>query len=105
VTGTDVILTSPLSVAIENPNSSGTTYYTLDGTDPRKVGGGINTGVTFSLDDISLDINASTCINARILSGGLWSALVQVNFINQDEDYTQLRVTELHYHPRFYLRH
>ncbi len=99
VTGTDVILTSPLSVGIENPNSSGTIYYTLDGTDPRKVGGGINTGVTFSLDDISLDISASTCINARILSGGLWSALVQVNFINQDEDYTQLRVTELHYHP------
>jgi hypothetical protein len=99
VTGTDVMLTSPLSVGIENPNSSGTIYYTLDGTDPRKVGGGINTGVTFSLDDISLDISVSTCINARILSGGLWSALVQVNFINQDEDYTQLRVTELHYHP------
>jgi len=99
VTETDFILTSQVSIEIENPNGSGTIYYTLDGSDPRKVGGGINTGVSFSLDAVNLDISASTGIKARILSGGLWSALAQVSFINQEEDYTNLKVTELNYHP------
>ncbi|TFG42427.1 MAG: hypothetical protein E4H43_03165, partial [Bacteroidia bacterium] len=96
---TDVILASPLSVIIENPNSSGTVYYTINGTDPRKVGGGVNTGTLFSLNDINLDIKASTQIKARVLSDSKWSALQQVNFIDPDEDYTDLRITELHYHP------
>ena len=96
---TDIIFTSPLSIVIENPNSSGTIYYTLNGTDPRKTGGGINTGTLFSLNDINLNVSASAQIKARVLSNGQWSALQQVNFIKQDEDYSNLRITELHYHP------
>ena len=96
---TDVILDSPLSVIIENPNWSGTVYYTLNGTDPRKTGGGINAGALFSLKPVHLDITASTRIRARVLSDGNWSAIQEVSFINPDEDYTNLRVTELHYHP------
>lgn len=100
---TDVILDSPLAVIIENPNSSGTIYYTLNGTDPRKTGGGVNIGTQFSLNDINLDITSSTQIKARVLSNGNWSAIQQVNFIDPDEDYSDLRVTELHYHPPDYI--
>ena len=96
---TAVILDSPLSVIIENPNWSGTVYYTLNGTDPRKTGGGINAGALFSLKPVHLDITASTRIRARVLSDGNWSAIQEVSFINPDEDFTNLRVTELHYHP------
>ena len=96
---TDVILDSPLSVIIENPNWSGTVYYTLNGTDPRKTGGGVNAGALFSLNPVHLDITASTRIRARVLSDGKWSAIQEVSFINPDEDYVNLRVTELHYHP------
>jgi hypothetical protein len=99
----DVILTSPLSIKIENPNSSGTIYYTLNGTDPRKVGGGITTGALFSLNDINLNITASTRIETRVLSGGQWSAMRLINFINQKENYADFRVTELHYHPPDYI--
>jgi len=95
----NVALTSPILVEIENPNSSGTIYYTFNGSDPRKTGGGVNTGVSFSLNKVRLNISASTQIKARILSVGEWSAMQQVNFINQQEDYSNLRITELHYHP------
>ena len=74
-------------------------YYTLNGTDPRKTGGGVNAGALSSLNPIHLDITASTRIRARVLADGKWSAIQEVNFINPDEDYTNLRVTELHYHP------
>jgi hypothetical protein len=100
---TDVILTSPLSVIIENPNSSGTTYYTLNGTDPRKAGGGINTGTLFSVKDINLNISSSAQIKVRVLSDSRWSALQQVSFLNQKEDYSNLKITELHYHPPDYI--
>jgi hypothetical protein len=100
---TDIVFTSPFSIIIGNPNSSGTVYYTLNGTDPRKTGGGINTGTLFSLKDINLKISASAQIKARVLSNGQWSALRQVNFINQNEDYSNLRITELHYHPPDYI--
>jgi len=99
----NVLLTSSVQIEIENPNSSGTIYYTLNGSDPRKAGGGVNTGVSFSLNTIELNINASTQIKARILDGGQWSAIQQVNFINQDEDYSDLKITELHYHPPDYV--
>ena len=95
----NVTFTSPFFIEIENPRSSGTIYYTLNGSDPRKTGGGVNTGVSFSLSNVRLNISASTQIRARILSDGEWSAIRQVNFINEQEDFSNLRITELHYHP------
>ena len=99
IKNTDNALSNPVTVQIENPNSSGTIYYTLDGSDPRKTGGGVSVGARFSLNNISLQINGSTQIKARILEGGEWSAVSQVNFIREQEDYSGLKVTELHYHP------
>jgi hypothetical protein len=99
----DIVFNSPMSIRIENPNSKGTIYYTLNGTDPRKTGGGVNIGSMFSLNTISLNISASAQIKARILSDGQWSALQQISFINQKEDYSNFRITELHYHPPDYI--
>jgi len=94
-----VNISAPLMVRIENPAGSGTIYYTLNGNDPRRTGGGVNTGVLFSLKSVALNVNGSTVINARILSDGKWSALRQISFLNSNEDYSGLKVTELHYHP------
>jgi hypothetical protein len=99
----DIAFNSSLSVVIENPDNTGTIYYTLNGTDPRKTGGGINIGTKFSVQDINLNISASAQIKARVLSGGKWSALQQVNFLDQNEDYANLRITELYYHPPDYI--
>ncbi len=95
----DLPLTSPITLDIKNPNTSGTIYYTLNGKDPRKTGGGISAEALFSTRDIKLPVNASSQITARIYSDGLWSALKQVNFIKHQEDYSNIKVTELHYHP------
>jgi hypothetical protein len=103
ITKTDNVLTIPLDVVIINPNSAGTIYYTLDGQDPRKIGGGIYSGALLTLDNANLTINASTILKSRILANGLWSALTQVNFIKQEEDFSNLKVTELNYHPPDYI--
>lgn len=103
ITQTDNALTTPLQVKVTNPNSSGTIYYTLDGHDPRKTGDGIYSGALFFLNNATLTINASTILKARILANGIWSAISQVNFIKQPEDYSNLKVTELNYHPPDYI--
>ena len=93
------VINGSMLVTVRNPNPEGTIYYTLDGSDPRKISGGVNKGVVFSLDKVSMEIDKSTMIRARILSSGEWSAIVQANFIKQPEDYSGLKITELNYHP------
>ncbi len=93
------LINGPINVTIGNPNPAGTIYYTLDGSDPRKIGGGVNKGVLFALNKVSIELGESTVIRARILSSGEWSAIVQANFIKQHEDYSGLKITELNYHP------
>jgi len=101
ITKSENEISSVLIVEIVNPNSAGTIYYTLDGSDPRKPGGGISQGALFSLDDISLTVSKSTVLTARILDAGEWSAIRQVNFIGEQADYSDMKVTELHYHPYY----
>jgi hypothetical protein len=103
ITQTDVPLTGPLEIKIVNPNPYGTIYYTLNGADPRDTGNGVYSEALFGLADIQLVISKSSIINARILYNGEWSALEQVNFIKLIEDYSDLKVTELHYHPPDYI--
>jgi hypothetical protein len=94
-----VNFTSPMTITIENPNTSGTIYYTLDGNDPRATGGGVYSGSLFSLNSLSLQLNASAVIMTRVLSEGNWSALKEINFIRSQSGFNDLKVTELHYHP------
>jgi len=103
ITKTDVRLTGPLEIEIANPNLNGTLYYTLNGTDPRNNGNGVYSGALFSLYDVNLSINKSAILKARILYNGEWSALTLMNFIRPVEDYSDLKVTELHYHPPDYI--
>ncbi len=85
---------------ISNPNAEGDIYYTLDGSDPRISGGGVSSEAISSAMAFDLSIAGSTVIKARIKSGSLWSALKEVNFLSENEDYTTLKVTEIFYHPK-----
>ena len=96
---TDFPLSGPLEIEIVNPNPSGTIYYTLNGADPRTAGGGVYPQALFGLGNIDLMITGSTVLTARVLYNGNWSAPEQVNFINHAEDFADLKITELHYHP------
>jgi len=73
----------PVHVGVVDPSSElimqgdGEVYYTLDGSDPRAVGGE-NRGTQFS---IPLRVTETTTVRARTLSSGEWSPLVTATFM------------------------
>jgi hypothetical protein len=75
---------------------AGTIYYTLNGSDPRLRGGGISASALVYSGPITL--NQSRHIKARVLSGGVWSALTEAPFYII-QNFTGLLVTEIMYHP------
>jgi len=81
-----------------NPNSRGAIYYTIDGTDPRKVGGGAASTARNGGDDLEITISSTTLLKARIKSSTTWSALHEI-LLRTDDDKSGLKVTEIHYHP------
>ncbi|MEN8693478.1 MAG: lamin tail domain-containing protein [Akkermansiaceae bacterium] len=73
---------------------AGTIYYTLDGTDPRAIGGGVN-GLVY---DNPLVIDKPLHVKARVFNGGEWSALTEETFWNAE---MPLLIAEVMYHaPR-----
>jgi hypothetical protein len=78
---------------------SGAIWYTLDGSDPRVTGGGVNPSAV-AYTGTPVDISVGMTVQARVLDGGVWSALNEAAFFTvPPADPTNLRITELHYHP------
>jgi hypothetical protein len=75
---------------------AGTIYYTRDGSDPRLRGGAVSSSALIYGGPITL--TQSTQIKARVLSGGVWSALTDATFF-VIQNYTNLLITEIMYHP------
>jgi len=76
---------------------AGTIYYTLDGSDPRLLGGGVRPGVYTYSPGSPVTLDASVHVKARVYSGGQWSALTEATFVQ--EVAPPLRVTEIMYNP------
>jgi hypothetical protein len=74
-------------------------YYTIDNTDPRLVGGAINTAHAQLYSGV-VPINYTRVIKARTLDNGQWSALNEALFLVNDPA-TSLTVTlsEINYNP------
>ncbi len=88
------------SIKISNPNPLGVIYYTTSETDPREIGGGVSAGAELSEDEnASILINSTNVLKARIYDKGNWGPLKQISFLKTKEDYSSLKVSELHYHP------
>lgn len=99
-----VYFTSSLQVTLFNPVGFGELYYTLDGTDPRLVGGGIsNSAIRAEYEDGSFDLpmtlSGSAIIKARLRDGDSWSAIRVLSALMEAESYADLKITELNYHP------
>lgn len=97
--GTQVTIAKPAG----SP-ASGIVYYTLDGNDPRAVGGGVAPGaIQAPAGSTILTMNASTRVRARILdvnqsgTNNDWSAEIDATFL-LDTPFP-LRITELNYNP------
>jgi len=97
------LVQNKLYIDIKSPLASGTIFYTIDGNDPRNIGGAIYEKAIESNKDLTLSISSSTIIKARLKAGSLWSSLRTVSFYSQNDDYSKFKVTELHYHPLDYV--
>ncbi len=91
-------ITSTYKVTLAS--TSGQIFYTLDGSDPRQIGGLASTTAKEIKSGSAIDLKATAIINARVRIGSEWSALALVKFLNTNEDYSNLKVTELHYNPK-----
>jgi len=92
---------SGYSLVFNNPNTTGDIYYTSDGTDPRLVGGSISGEAINIANNSSLTVNTSMIIKSRVKEGSTWSAMNELVFVIFD-DFTDLKITEIHYHPLDY---
>lgn len=72
----------------------GSIYYTLDATDPRASGGGINPSARLYTGPVPLTNNAG--IFARALYTNAWSAPTRAVYVVA---LPALRITEINYHP------
>ena len=66
------------ALTLLNPNASGTIYYTTDGSDPRRPGGGANPLATIYTTPIH--ITDPLQIKSRIWRNGVWSALNEATY-------------------------
>jgi hypothetical protein len=78
----------------------GTIWYTLDGSDPRMIGGALNPAARAWDGAAAVALAADTRVQARARVGDQWSALTTAEFlVGAAISPTTLRISELHYHP------
>jgi hypothetical protein len=87
------------NLSLFDPNTpGGTIYYTLDGSDPRLVGGGISPAAIPYTG--AFPINQNLTVNMRLLNGVTWSAIDTVNFtIHTLAAAGNLVISEINYDP------
>jgi len=95
----NVTFSSPVVISLVNPNTQGAIYYTTDGSDPRVIGGTVSSTAILAPNNTTLNISATTVLKSRIVNGQTWSPLKEISFSSGNEDYSNLKVTEVHYHP------
>jgi len=99
ITTDKTMISGSTAVSIQNPNTTGEICYSIDGTDPRLVGGQLSTKAKVSSENVELNLAQTSVITARIKVNSNWSPLTRVIFSVENQDFSSLKVTELHYHP------
>jgi len=74
-------------------------YYTKDGTDPRAIGGEPSSSSIKINSGNSVSVPSSAVFKVRALKNNKWSGLREVKLVNNQTDYSNFKITELHYHP------
>jgi hypothetical protein len=86
-------------IKIKKPGAqNGAVFYTIDGNDPRAIGGSIFTSAKELNSETDLVVYETTVIKARILKGTEWSALHEI-VLYTDYNYNNIKLTEINYHP------
>jgi hypothetical protein len=77
---------SGFSLSMSNGNSSGTVYYTLDGSDPREAFSSSPVGMVYT-SSLTLTNNNTTLVKARVLRANAeWSPLSEAAFEIDPDD-------------------
>jgi hypothetical protein len=71
-------LKAPAMLTLQNPNARGMIYFTVDGSDPRKIGG--DPGATAQVYAGAIPVKEDMTVQARVKDGNTWSALAEVKF-------------------------
>ena len=74
-------ITNEIDLGIYSP--SGTIYYTVNGIDPRAVGGEVASNGTYIYNS-PLKINGNGTVKARVKDGTRWSAMTEATFTFAD---------------------
>lgn len=92
-----------LEVTLTNLAGYGDIYYTLDGSDPRLIGGEVSgNALKAEVDenfDLKMNFSGSAILRARMKNGTTWSAIRELSALKETEEYSALKITELNYHP------
>jgi len=87
------------NVILTNPNAAGTIYYTINGDDPRNIGGSVNASALTATSGSPIALPSGVAIvKARVKNGTEWSAMCPVRFY-QIQNTTNLVINEIHYNP------
>ncbi len=101
--GTEIIedkitISGSFDLTMDHINPSGSIIYTTDGTDPRAIGGNSSPSAIDGGKSLTITVTPGTTIKARVRSYDSWSALHDLIFEDSGL-FTNLKVTEVHYHP------
>ncbi len=97
------LITPPYAFNISNPGGTGTLYYTLNGADPRPIGGGAPAGGTpTGASPIAINLTLTTTVRARVYDSATstWSALTEADYIlGTAASSNNLVISKIHYNP------
>ena len=98
ISETGLVVDAGYQFEIINADQIGRIIYTIDGTDPRAIGGAVSETAFESTDSAKITIQTTSLVKARILDGEKWSALQEIVF-SVSANLSNLKITEIHYHP------
>ena len=93
-------VSSPATFSISLNATAGTLYYTTNGGDPRSPGGAVSPGALTGASPLSITLTATSRIRARVLSGTVWSALTNGEYlIGTLANHNNLVISQVQYKP------
>ena len=91
---------NPYTFTVTNPNAGGTLYYTVNGADPRALGGTVQPGSLTGASPISITLTATATVRARVFDGANWSALTEAEYlVGVLASSANLAISKIHYNP------
>ena len=84
------------TLTLSHTNAAGQIYFTVNGSDPRLIGGAISASAQIYSGPIP--INGNTFLRARVKNSTNWSAVVEAPFTTSDY-FHDLVISEIMYNP------